>query len=171
MGEPSLALSQQPRLHHVGIIVPDMHQVEALMSLLGFRPGITQYVPRYQADCIFTKGHGVAIEFIIPRGGPLARFNKGMGGIHHIAVEVDDLDILATDLAREEIKLLEEQPVDAGRLWINFLPPAYSRGIIVEYVQTKTSDQASPGADRVPDSSADSNDETADPSREPPPVP
>jgi hypothetical protein len=126
----------------VGIIVPDLVQVEALMALLGLRPGMTQYVPRYQADCIFTQGPGAAIEFIVPRGGPLARFNKGMGGIHHIALEVEDLEVVSAELAGHDVKLLEERPVDAGRLWINFLPPAFTRGIIVEYVQTKANTQA-----------------------------
>ena len=35
------------------------------------------------------------------------------------------------------IELLEAKPVDAGPLLINFLPPAYTRGIIVELVQHK----------------------------------
>jgi hypothetical protein len=32
--------------------------------------------------------------------------------------------------------------LDAGRLWINFLPPAYTRRSIVEYVETKAKAQA-----------------------------
>lgn len=114
-----------------------MEQVRFLMALLGLEPGRTQYVPRYEADCVFTRGAGGVIEFIVPRGGVLARFNKGLGGLHHIALEVDDIRHRSEQLRAEGVELLEREPVDAGRLLINFLPPAYTRGLIVELVQTK----------------------------------
>jgi methylmalonyl-CoA/ethylmalonyl-CoA epimerase len=137
--------ASRPRLHHVGVIVPDAGQVEALMDLLGLEAGAVQYVPEYQADCTFTRGEGAAVEFIVPRGGPLARFNKGMGGLHHIALEVEDLEGLAAGLADRGVRLLEDRPVDAGRLRINFLPPVYTRGLIVEFVEPKPGDDAPEG--------------------------
>jgi catechol 2,3-dioxygenase-like lactoylglutathione lyase family enzyme len=129
--------SSQTGLHHVGIIVPDLNQVQLLMKLLKLEPGRTQYVPQYDADCIFTRGERGVIEFIVPRGGVLTKFNKGMGGLHHVALEVDDLDRRCAELRSEGIELLEATPVDAGPLLINFLPPAYTRGFIVELVQPK----------------------------------
>ena len=77
--------SSQTKLHHVGIIVPDLNQVQLLMELLKLEPGRTQYVPQYDADCIFTQGDSGVIEFIVPRGGVLTKFNKGLGGLHQIA--------------------------------------------------------------------------------------
>jgi hypothetical protein len=131
----------------VGIIVPELSQVEALLKLLGLEAGGSQYVPQYEAECIFTRGAGVVpgIEFIVPRGGKLAKFNKGTGGLHHIALEVDDLQGFSDDLAAEGVQLLEPQPVDAGRLRINFLPPVYTRGIIVEFVETRPHIEATHG--------------------------
>ncbi len=73
----------------------------------------------------------------MPRGGVLTRFNKGLGGLHHIALEVDDLERQSSELRAKGVELLSEQPVDAGPILINFLPPAYTRGIIVELVQVK----------------------------------
>jgi methylmalonyl-CoA/ethylmalonyl-CoA epimerase len=121
----------------VGIIVPDLERVRALMSLLGLEPGASEYVPEYEADCFFTCGAGSALEFIVPRGGKLALYNKGVGGLHHIALEVENLQEFSTQLRAQGVDLLEERPVDAGRLWINFLPPAYTRGLIVEFVESK----------------------------------
>jgi catechol 2,3-dioxygenase-like lactoylglutathione lyase family enzyme len=129
------------RLGHVGIIIPDMEQVEHLLELLGLEKGHTQYVDEYQADCVFTKGPGAVIEFIVPRGGKLAQFNKGIGGLHHIALEVDDLDAVTQDLKARDVDLLEETPVDAGSIWINFMPPAYTRGFTVELIETKKATQ------------------------------
>ncbi len=133
----AILLSPRVNLHHVGIIVPDLEQVQVLLYLLGLESGRTQYVPPYDADCIFTRGERGVVEFVVPRGGVLTRFNKGLGGLHHIALEVADLEGQSSELRAKGVELLSEQPVDAGPILINFLPPAYTRGIIVELVQVK----------------------------------
>lgn len=141
----------QSRLHHVGIIVADEAQVDLLAALFGLTRGQREYVPDYEAECYFTGSGtggevagtntqvGAAIEFIVPRaGGKLSKFNKGFGGIHHIALEVDDLAAAAVELRERGVKLLEDHPVDAGSILINFVPPLYTRGFIVELIQRKT---------------------------------
>jgi len=130
----------QSRLHHVGIIVADEQQVDLLAGLLGLVRGDDEYVEEYQAQCYFTGGGaGAAIEFIVPRpGSKLTKFNKGFGGLHHIALEVDDLANASAALRERGVKLLEDHPVDAGSLLINFVPPLYTRGFIVEFIQVKT---------------------------------
>ena len=67
----------------------------------------------------------------------LAGFNKGVGGLHHIALEVDDLNEASSRLAAMGAQMLEDEPVDAGDILINFLPPIYTRGVVVEFVQKK----------------------------------
>ena len=106
-----------------------------LMALLDLKEDRRYYVPEYEAECVFTAGEGGAIEFILPRGGKLSKFNKGMGGLHHIALQVDSLEKTSDDLKAKGVELLESRPVDAGPIRINFLPPVYTRGIIVEYVE------------------------------------
>jgi methylmalonyl-CoA/ethylmalonyl-CoA epimerase len=131
----------QSRLHHVGIIVADEQQVDLLAQLLGLTRGASEYVAEYEAQCHFTAspGAGAAIEFIVPRpGSKLTKFNKGFGGLHHIALEVDDLADASAALRERGVKLLEDHPVDAGSLLINFVPPLYTRGFIVEFIQVKT---------------------------------
>ena len=131
----------QSRLHHVGIIVADEQQVDLLAQLLGLTRGASEYVAEYEVQCHFTAspGAGAAIEFIVPRpGSKLTKFNKGFGGLHHIALEVDDLANASAALRERGVKLLEDHPVDAGSLLINFVPPLYTRGFIVEFIQVKT---------------------------------
>jgi len=128
----------KPRLHHVAIIVPQESQLTEMLDLLGLSAGRRQYVPEYEADCVFTSGEGANIEFIIPgEGGKLSKFNRGTGGLHHIAIEVNNLEEFQGELAAKGVKLLETTPVDAGDIRINFLPPIYSRGVIVEFVERK----------------------------------
>jgi len=126
-----------PPLHHVGIIQPSEADAFALMELLGLEEDYRGYVPQWRALCVFTKPHrGSPIEFVIPDGGPLAAFNKGAGGLHHIALEVPDIAAVARALEGQGMKLLEPEPVKgAGDFLCNFLSPVYTRGITVEFVQ------------------------------------
>jgi hypothetical protein len=126
-----------PPLHHVGIVQADETDALTLMALMGLEEDYRGFVPQWSALCIFTKATaGSAIEFVIPDGGPLEDFNKGAGGLHHIALEVPSLDRLAEGLAREGMKLLEAEHVKgAGEFLCNFLSPVYTRGIAIEFVQ------------------------------------
>ena len=125
------------RLHHVGIVQPSEEDALAMMSLMGLEEDYRGFVPQWSALCIFTKAAaGSPIEFVIPDGGPLEKFNKGAGGLHHIALQVPDLDRLAAALAREDMKLLEAEHVKgAGNFLCNFLSPVYTRGVTIEFVQ------------------------------------
>ena len=107
------------------------------MELLGLEEDYRGVVEMYAATCIFTKCNGGSpIEFIVPDGGPLARFNLGAGGLHHVALATPSIAEIATDLGNRGITLLEPEPVrGAGNFLCNFLPPAATRGVIVEFVQ------------------------------------
>ena len=125
-------------LHHVGIVQPSEADAQALMGLLGLEEDYRGFVPQWSALCIFTKAAagGSPIEFVIPDGGPLERFNKGAGGLHHIALQVPSLDALAKALDGEGMRLLEATHVKgAGPFLCNFLSPVYTRGITIEFVE------------------------------------
>jgi methylmalonyl-CoA/ethylmalonyl-CoA epimerase len=126
-----------PPLHHVGIVQPSEEDAQTLMALLGLEEDYRGYVEQWSALCIFTRREvGSPIEFVVPNGGPLASFNKGAGGLHHIALQVPDLDAVARDLAAQDMKFIEAQHVKgAGNFLCNFLSPIYTRGLTVEYVQ------------------------------------
>jgi len=130
-------MSVGPPLHHVGIIQASEEDALALMQLMGLEEDFRGYVERWSALCIFTKrDQGSPIEFVIPDGGPLAKFNKGAGGLHHIALQVPSLDALARRLEDEDMQLLETEHVKgAGNFLCNFLSPIYTRGITIEFIQ------------------------------------
>jgi len=124
-------------LHHVGIVVSSELEAGRLMELFGLREEAQGFVDRYQALCVFARGTaGSLVEFVVPSGGVLKDFNGGAGGIHHIALEVDDL-VEATELLRARgVELVETSPVKgAGNFLCNFLPPSSRRRFIVELVQ------------------------------------
>lgn len=124
-------------LHHVGIVVPDEDEMAAMMTTLGLVEDYRGYVPEFFALCVFTHGNGASpVEFVIPDGGPLLKFNKGMGGLHHLAYLCPSLDAKAAELAAHGMRFLEDRHVKgAGPFRCNFLSPIYTRGLTVEYIE------------------------------------
>ncbi len=126
-----------PVLHHVGIVVPDADEMTAMMATLGLVEDYRGYVPEFNALCVFTHGNGASpVEFVVPDGGPLVKFNKGMGGLHHLAYLTDSLDAKAAELAAGGAKFLQDEHVKgAGPFRCNFVSPIYTRGLTIEYIE------------------------------------
>ena len=126
------------RLHHVGIVMPTMEKAESFLEKFGLEKDYMEYVDSYQADCLFTKygPEESPVELVIPRGGVLAEYRGGKGGIHHIAFEVDDVDAVRDSYEAKGMGMLEETPVEgAGGILVNFLRPRFGEGVLVEFVQ------------------------------------
>ena len=140
--EIASTMKTYPVLHHVGIVQSNESDALEQMSLLGLEEEYRGFVPQWSALCIFAKSSGGSqIEYVIPSGGPLAKFNNGAGGIHHIAFEVADLRALEMELEADGMKFIESKAVrGAGKFICNFLSPIYTRGLRVEYVQLVATD-------------------------------
>lgn len=131
-------LPAAPRLHHVGVIQPDMEAAEAYMALFNHEEDYRGYVEPFECWCIFLKAPAgnAAVELVVPTGGPLAKFNRGAGGLHHYAFETTDIRALQAELAERDVRMLEPEPVKgAGNFLCNFIHPIATRGVIVEYIQ------------------------------------
>ncbi len=127
------------RMHHVGIVLPTIKDAEDIMDILGVEVDYRGYVKAYTADLIFTKynENESPIEFIIPRGGVLAKYNNGKGGIAHICIEVNDIEKATEELIKRGYEMLEKEPVEGTEdIIVNFLRPKYSHGILIELAQT-----------------------------------
>lgn len=125
-------------LHHVGIICPNMQHAQNFMLTLGLEQDYCEYVEEYQSDCIFLKSneHSSPIELVVPHGGVLAKFNEGKGGLHHIALTVDNCAEATAEYKQRGMSLLEDIPVvGAGGILVNFLRPRYTGGVLVEFVE------------------------------------
>ncbi len=126
-------------LHHVGIVMNDLKRAEAFIRTFHLIEDYREYVPTYQAMCIFTKPEsGTSIELVVPDGGVLYDYNNGKGGIHHIAFTVDDIEKTTAEYERSGLSMLEDSGVKgAGPIYVNFLRPKYGQGILVEFVEER----------------------------------
>jgi methylmalonyl-CoA/ethylmalonyl-CoA epimerase len=81
------------------------------------------------------------IELLEPTcdGSPISKFlEKRGGGIHHIAVEVDDIESALKRLKEKGMRLIDETPrIGAEGCLVAFVHPSSSNGVLLELVQTK----------------------------------
>ncbi len=68
---------------------------------------------------------------------PIAKFlEKRGGGIHHIAVEVENIEESLLKLKKEGARLIDEKPrVGAEGCLIAFVHPSSSNGVLLELIQ------------------------------------
>ena len=78
-------------------------------------------------------GPGVVEKFVERRGNAL----------HHVAIEVDDIEAIVADLRERGVRLVDEHPRPGGMgTTIAFIHPAEFGGLLVELVQTAAEDSA-----------------------------
>jgi len=80
------------------------------------------------------------IELLEPTSedSPISKFlEKRGGGIHHIAVEVDDIETSLNQLKDRGATLIDESPrIGAEGCLVAFVHPSASGGVLLELVQT-----------------------------------
>lgn len=81
------------------------------------------------------------IELLEPTSddSPISKFlEKRGGGIHHIAVEVDDIEASLAKLRSQGVPLIDETPrIGAENCLVAFVHPAAANGVLLELVQTR----------------------------------
>ena len=81
------------------------------------------------------------IELLEPTSedSPVAKFlKKRGGGIHHVAVEVEDIKASLVKLSSQGVRLIDEKPrIGAEGCLVAFVHPASANGVLLELVQTK----------------------------------
>lgn len=129
---------ERVRIHHVGIVLPNRERAERFMEIFNFEVDREEYVDAYHAQCIFTKhlDTEVSLEFIIPTEGVLTKYNDGKGGLHHIALEVEDVEAVRKEYEEKGLEMLEKEAVPgACGIIVNFMRPKFGAGILVEFVE------------------------------------
>ena len=81
------------------------------------------------------------IELLEPTSNdsPISKFlEKRGGGIHHIAVEVDDIVAALATLRNKGLRLIDESPRHGAEGCLGaFVHPSSANGVLLELVQTK----------------------------------
>ena len=80
------------------------------------------------------------VELLEPTSddSPISKFlEKRGGGIHHIAVEVEDIRVSLERLKAQGMQLIDEEPrIGAEGCLVAFVHPSSANGVLLELVQT-----------------------------------
>ena len=131
-------MSDQPRIAHVGIAVPD---IEAALAFYRDVLGLTPRPPETAdgATIVSLSLGESAVELLMPMdpGTPIAKFLERRGpGIHHICYRVPDLDRALDACRRNGYRLVDEVPrTGAGGRRIAFVHPKATAGILLELTE------------------------------------
>lgn len=128
------------RLDHIAIAVSDLEAAETTYrEMLGLAwEGREEVVSQKVMTSIFRIGE-IRVELISPTAedSPIAGFLAKRGnGLHHICLEVDDIEAEMERLKSHGVRLLSEKPTaGVGGSKVIFLHPRDAHGVLVELVE------------------------------------
>ena len=130
------------KIEHIGIAVKDIKASNTLFEKLFGEPHYkTEEVESEGVKTSFFKVGDNKIELLEATNddSPIAKFiNKKGEGIHHIAFDVDDIELEIKRLQKEGFKVLNEIPKKgADNKLVAFLHPKSTNGVLIELCQER----------------------------------
>ncbi len=134
------------RIDHIGIAVQNIHDALAFFEdALGMKLERQDTEEGGRTDVAFLPVGNSEVELVSPNDtdSGLAKFLSKRGeGVHHICVEVDDIDAALARLKAHGAQLIDETPRENARgQRYAFVHPKSAHGVLVElYERPKTKD-------------------------------
>jgi methylmalonyl-CoA/ethylmalonyl-CoA epimerase len=132
------------RIEHVGIVVEDLGASRVFWEgCLGLRCETVEELAQYQVRLAMYPVGQSMVELLtstIPDGKYSKMVREGKAGLHHICLEVEDIDAALAELKSKGVRLLDEKPRPGheGRR-IAFLDPESAGQVLVELVEAPES--------------------------------
>jgi methylmalonyl-CoA epimerase len=127
------------KIDHIGIVVRDIQEaLHVYETALGLPLREIAEVPDQQVRVAFLPIGDSNLELVQPATGDsgIARFLEKRGeGIHHICVEVDDIEAVLTRLRAHDIELIDETPRPGAHGRVAFVHPRGAHGVLLELVE------------------------------------
>ena len=135
-------MSTPKRIDHVAIIVRNIEQALAFYrDTLGIEPSEVKDVPTEQVRIAFLPMGGPGgseIELIEPTtpDSSLSKFLDKRGeGLHHICLEVENIDAALQEMKDKNAPVLDSQPRIAAEGRAIFLHPKGTNGVLLELIE------------------------------------
>ena len=129
------------KFDHVGVVVKNTEEMISLLSdLFGFEISESTMFPEEGFKSTLISRESVTIELIEPIGpeGIIQKFIQRQGwGLHHISIQVDNIEHEMASLKAKGVKLVNEEPqtVKGTANKTAFIHPYSIRGILIELIQ------------------------------------
>lgn len=132
------------RIDHVAIIVRSLEQALLFYrDMLGITPSEIKDVPTEQVRIAFLPlggPGGSELELIEPTtsNSSLSAFLEKRGeGLHHVCLEVDDVDAALQEMQEKGVPVLDQQPRVAAEGRAIFIHPKGTHGLLLELLERK----------------------------------
>lgn len=127
---------------HIAVAVKSLTEaVKSVEAIFGLKASPVEFVESQKVKLQFVTLGALRIEFLEPTSSdsPISKFiEKRGGGIHHIAVQTEELDKKLKDLKAKNIPLIHENPVEGAEdCRVAFLHPKALSGVLVELIEPK----------------------------------
>ena len=129
------------KIDHVGIAVKDTEAaLRFYRDVLGIRVAHSEAVPSDGVRITFLPVGESQIEFVEPLNdaSSTAKFIERRGeGIHHICLEVDDIEATLKEMERQGMALIDRVPRKGGHgKLVAFVHPKSTSGVLIELAQS-----------------------------------
>jgi methylmalonyl-CoA epimerase len=125
------------KLHHVGIAVKTLDRAQFWNKFFNLKTEETKEIPDQKVKIAFIPIGESKIELLEPlQEGPVSSFLEKRGeGIHHLAIEVEDIESVLKAMKAAGIALIDETPRLGAEGKIAFVHPKSTGGILLELVE------------------------------------
>jgi methylmalonyl-CoA epimerase len=128
------------RVEQIAIVVDDLDAAAAFYrDALGLALAHVEDVPAQGVRVAWLPAGETHIELLEPTqdDSGVAKFLAKRGpGIHHIALEVDDLPAMLSHLKGKGVRLINEEPVaGSGGKRVAFIHPESAFGVLIELIE------------------------------------
>ena len=128
------------RIDHIAVVVDDIETSLAFWrDALGMDMTHLEEVKGQESIIAFLPTGGSEVELVKPTtetSGVAKYLAKRGPGMHHICLEVDNLEAMLADMKARGVKLINETPtIGAGGKKIAFIHPSSANGVLVELYQ------------------------------------
>ena len=133
-------MSKVKAINHIAVVVDDMEKsLSFWRDALGVDVHELRDVPAEKSQVAFLPLAGSEIELVKPTSDDsgIAKYLAKRGpGMHHLCVEVDDIEGMLAQLKSKGIRLINEEPrLAANGKKYAFVHPESTSGVLVELYQ------------------------------------
>ena len=129
------------KINHIAIAVSDLEESLAFWrDSLGIQMDHIEDVPNQKVRVAFLPVGDGEVELVQPTddASGTARFIRERGqGLHHLCLEVDDLEDFVADLSVKGVRLINRQAVEMEDRRFVFIHPKSTGGVLIELYELK----------------------------------
>ncbi|MBH52366.1 MAG: methylmalonyl-CoA epimerase [Chloroflexi bacterium] len=126
-------------INHTAIVVKDINDsISFYEDLFGVSSGPVEDIEDQGVKACLIKIGGTQLEIIQPVQADtgVAKFLENRGeGLHHIGLEVENIENALEILKSREVQLIDQKPRHGLSGTIAFLHPRATKGVLIELVQ------------------------------------